>query len=186
MSSAQDAVDYSNQAQFRVVADTLCITKSLTLSTVADQQLYELPADVISLITVLDGPNGALPYISPGEALVLSTRSNVVDFQGPRFFTIGRLIGIYPVPTSVYSYTLWYSARPTPLTSATELEVVGDFERAVERLVQAMKLEDDGQPELAAEEKANYQLDLARLRREAALPGPAQARVIGFDQADRS
>jgi len=185
VSSAQDAVDYSNQAQYRVVADTRCLTATLDLVTVPGQQLYEMPSLVIDLITILDGAN-ALPYVSPHDGLTMASRVDVVDLGGPRFFTVGRLLGIYPTPTEVHTYTVWYHTRPAALTSDAELEVTGDFELAVERLVQAMKLEDDGQPELAAEEKANYLLDLTHLRRQATLPTPAQGRVIGFDQADRT
>ena len=77
MSSAQDAVDYSNQAQYRVVADTRCLTATLDLVTVPGQQLYEMPSLVIDLITILDGAN-ALPYVSPHDGLTMASRVDVV------------------------------------------------------------------------------------------------------------
>ena len=183
MSAAQDAVDYSNAAQYRVVADTRCLTKVFTLTVAAGQELYGLPDDVISLLAVLDG-SASLTYLSAFEALRLSTAPNFMLVPQTRFYAVGRTIGILPVPVEAHTYQIYYEARPVPLTSATELEVTGDFERAVERLVQAMKLEDDGQPELAAEEKAGYQQDLMRLRRRAVEPSPDRGRVIGFDEVD--
>jgi hypothetical protein len=180
VSAAQDAVDYSNAAQFKVAVDTGCLTKSFTLTTVPGQQFYELTDDVVDLLAVLDGAD-PLPYIDASSALAASTATDSVLLIATRFFGVGRSIGIIPIPQDAIDYLVYYVARPAPLTSATELEVQGDFELAVERWVQAMKLEDDGQPELAAEEKVGYQQDLARLRRQAADPGRARVRVVGFD-----
>lgn len=180
--NVQETLDYSNQAQYRVVADTRCLTKSYTLTTVAGQQLYDLPSDVLDILAVLDGAQGSLGYVDVPTALAASSLTDTALLAGVRVFVVGRKIGLLPEPDAVHSYVVWYHARPAALTSEDEFEVTGDFERALERLVQAMKLEDDGQPELAAAEKLEYASDLARLRQQAALPMSTQGRVIGFDQ----
>lgn len=181
--NVQETLDYSNIAQVKVAVDTGCLTKSFTLTTVPGQQLYTLADDVVNLLAVLDGPD-PVEYVPVMDALAAGTSPSTVLLTTARFFGLGRSIGFLPTPQTVHSYVVYYTARPAPLTSDDEFEIVGDFELALERWVQAMKLEDDGQPELAAEEKANYQQDLARLRRQAAAPAGDRFRVIGFDGAE--
>lgn len=178
----QDALDYSNEAQFRVAYDTRSIIKKTTLAIVADTALYALPDDVIELLAV-SGTEGELGYLSVDEAMtLLSVPSSAPPAMiQTSFYVVGTQIGVQPVPTDAATLTLTYQARPAALTSATEFELAGEFELLVDRLVQAMKLDDDGQPELALAEQGYYSLDAIRLRRRVGREPRARASVVGYD-----
>jgi hypothetical protein len=178
---SQDALDYSNQAQYRVCADTRCLTKKRTIQTTVGISTYDLEADVISLLAVLDGSTD-VPYMQTQDALAaLSAAATVIPDIQPSYYSIGSQIGFLPTPQTAKTYTIFYEARPAPLTSATSFEVAGDFEFLIDRLVQAMKLADDGQPELAREEQAYYDLDAPRLKRIARREGRSRMALIHFD-----
>lgn len=178
MTLQQDALDYSNEAQHRICADTRVLRKRTTLALVAGIQTYTLPNDVIELLAVIDGED-QLPYLTPDEALAAITAPQT--FVARSYYTISTSLGILPTPTQAGVLTLFYEARPVPLTSVSPFELEGDYELLIDRLVQAMKLLDDGQPELAAEEQGYYDLELIRLRRRDAREARNRLSVRGFD-----
>jgi len=178
----QDALDYSNDAQFRVAYDTRCLVKKATLTVQAGVGTYNLAADVIELLAVL-ATDGDLTYLNLDDAMTLLTTpadSQPFTFE-TGYYVVGTVIGFFPVPTAAATYTLVYQARPAQLTSNTEFEVGGDFELLLDRLVQAMKLDDDGQPGLAAEEQGFYDVEMPRLRNRVGREPRGRASVVGFD-----
>lgn len=178
MTLQQDALDYSNEAQYRICADTRVLRKKRTLALAAGVSSYALADDVLTVLAVLHGQD-ALPYLTPDEALRGLT--NPPTLGELSYYTIGTDIGFLPVPTEAATLTLFYEARPVPLDSTSSFELEGDYELLIDRLVQAMKLLDDGQPELAAEEQSYYDLELIRLRRRDAREARNRLSIVGFD-----
>lgn len=162
-SITQDALDYSNLAQQRVAADTHPLVKSVSIPTTSGVADYDVPDDVIQIRGVSD-TQGELVFLPTGEALeFLST----AGMNGPVFtsyYLIGETLSLLPIPTEDGSLTVWYFARPATLDSDSEFEVSGEAERILDRLVQAMRLADDGQTELAAEELAYYEAAALKIR----------------------
>jgi hypothetical protein len=175
----QDALDYSNEAQYRICADTRVLRKKRTLTLIAGVQTYRLAEDVLVVLAVLHGQDVPLPFLTPDEAMKALT--NPSTFGALSYYTIGEDIGFVPVPAEAATLTLYYEARPAPLTSDSAFELQGDYELLIDRLVQAMKLADDGQPELAAEEQSYYDLELIRLRRRDAREARNRISLLGFD-----
>jgi len=179
MTLQQDALDYSNEAQYRVCADTRVLRKRTTLAIVSGTQTYSLPNDVIALLAVLDPEGEPVPFLTLDDALAGLTAPT--DLATTAYYMIGTSLGVLPMPTAAVTWTLYYEARPAPLTSASPFELDGDYELLIDRLVQAMKLADDGQPELAAEEQGFYDIDRNRLRRRDAREPRGRVRLAMFD-----
>jgi hypothetical protein len=161
-STAQDTVDYANEAQIRVAADTRILIKKTTINVTAGTAEYALPSDVIVLRSLTDETGREVAFLSPLDAM--SLKSGPFDPAVVGFYTIAATIGFYPTPTIAGSYTAFYEARPAPFTSSSDFELTGDAERLVDRLVAQMKLADDGQPELANLELGFYQVEMPRVR----------------------
>jgi hypothetical protein len=161
-STAQDTVDYANEAQMRVVADTRILIKRTTLNVTAGTAEYPLASDVIMLRSLIDANGSEVTNLSMFD--VLSLKSGPLDPTSAGFYTIGQTIGFYPTPAVDGAYTVFYEARPAPFTSSSSFEVTGDAERLIDQLVAQMKLADDGQPELANNELAFYLVEMPRIR----------------------
>jgi hypothetical protein len=161
-STAQDTVDYANEAQMRVVADTRILIKRTTLAVTAGTAEYPLADDVIMLRSLIDANGREVTNLSMFD--VLRLKSGPLDPTSAGFYTIGQTIGFYPTPATDGAYTVFYEARPAPFTSSSSFEVTGDAERLIDQLVAQMKLADDGQPELANNELAFYLVEMPRIR----------------------
>lgn len=178
MTLQQDALDYSNEAHFRVCTDTRVLRKRATLTLVAGVQDYAIPPDVLTILAVLHGSD-ELPYLTPDDAMKMLTAPPALGAFS--YYTIGTTIGFVPKPTEAATLTFYYEARPAAIDSASSFELTGDYELLIDRLVQAMKLADDGQPELALEEQSYYDLELIRLRRRDAREARNRLSLLGFD-----
>jgi hypothetical protein len=161
-STAQETVDYANEAQMRVVADTRILIKKTTIAVTNGTPEYALPSDVIVLRSLTGADGREVRWLSPLD--VLSLKSGPFDPTMGGFYTTGATLGFYPTPTISGTYTAFYEARPQPFTSSSDFEVTGDAELLVDRLVSQMKLSDDGQPELANSELAFYLVEMPRVR----------------------
>lgn len=176
----QDALDYSNDVQYRVANDTRCLIRKTTITTSAGQRDYSLAGDVILLKAVIS-MGQPLPYLPVADALAFLSLPTEPNLLTPSYFVVGTTISFVPTPTDAQTLTIFYEARPAPLTSDDEFEITGDYERLAERLIQSYKLADDGQPELAAEEQAWYDVEMPRLRRRDRSEARGRVRVIGWD-----
>lgn len=177
MATQQD-VDYVNDCQRRVCADTGVLEKRATLVVPAAAVSVALPTDARQILAIFDGQT-RLPSINPVEYM-RSTTGAAVRSSARAWCVIGRTLYLTPTAPEDHTLTLFYAQRPADATSATTLEVTGEFERLVERLVGASVLLDDGQPELAQNELSAYDRDVARLRYRAVArtgqPGRVQLR----------
>lgn len=162
-SSAQDAVDYINEAQMRVCGDTRLLIKRGTLTITSGTATYTLPSDVIDLRSVQDVTGQEVGFIRILDLLALQSGA-AGPTQQSGYYTISNTIGFWPTPTADATITIFYEARPAPFQSDSSIELTGDAERLVDRLVAQMKLADDGQPELAAAEFSFYQVEMNRVR----------------------
>lgn len=166
MSIAQDELDYSNEAQVRVGAETRLLRKRTTLPVIAGQAEYPLEADVIQIIAVYDGESQVPAAMTDDILTLLSSSGAATPAQSMLHYTLEPgTLGFYPTPTDGFTATIFYIARPQPLTSADDFELQGISEDLIERLVFAYRLEDDGQLELAAAEQAFYDAKVAETRR---------------------
>lgn len=172
----QDALDYSNDAQIRVSADTRLLRKRGTISVVAGVQSYTVPDDVIEILAVYDGQT-SIPPIIADDALELISADGATSTQGLVCYALEtRKLGFLPTPTEDFTADILYIARTEALTSDDEFELEGSFETLIEHLTLSTRLDDDGQPELATYEYQFYLAEVARLRRQRL---PQQRRRLG-------
>lgn len=175
-STAQDAVDYANEAQMRVAHDTRILVKRGTINVTTGTADYALADDVIELRSVQDSTGAELSYITILD--MLAQKSSAVDATTGGYYTISGTIGFMPTPITAAAYTIFYEARPAVFDSDSALEVSGPAELLVDTLVEQMKLADDGQPELAAAEFAYYQIESVRIRGRARRQNPDRVRTM--------
>lgn len=158
----QQQVDYTNDCQQRVSAQTGVLETSAPLTVPAGTAGVQLPDEVVALYAVASGAD-ELPRLSAVDYLRYRSASlslaNVVAWT-----LIGRTLYLLPNPSAATVLTLIYAKRSATIDSGSSLEVVGEYARVVERLVGSYALLDDGQPELAARALADYDADLQRLR----------------------
>ena len=170
--SPQLAIDYRNDAQKRVGADTLALALKATIALTEGTATYALPADLVEFDGIYDGST-RLDALSATE--LLGALSGAV-FVGPRSYAIvGTTLYVLPTPTAAGELTLMYRARPPDVTSDAGVSLAGEAADLAARLAEASQLLDGGQPELAVNELARYEQDARRLRRQnrakAGLPG---------------
>jgi hypothetical protein len=160
----QRQVDYTNDAQRRVTAESEILVTTLSLTVPAGDVGGLLDPSVVRVLAAFNGtteqvrmtPGGYIRARSGGDAL--STDTDAL------YTIIGRHLYLLPVPTADTVLTLICSIRSHDYTSAAALEVGGEYARVVERLAAAYALLDDGQPELAQQAMADYEADMQRLR----------------------
>lgn len=159
--SLQDRLDYMADAQARVAADTLCLTKTATL-TIPTTGRVELPDDLVALRAV---------YVGAVNVLEASTRSLLTFLSSghalaePAWGVIGRTFYYAPLPADSLVLTIIYHYRPAQLTSASELEVSGQYDLLVKDLTAASAALDTGETEVAIAQTAEYEVEAARLMR---------------------
>lgn len=161
----QQELDYMNAAQKRLSADLRILEKRTTLTIPATVGTSVLPDEVIEL-TALYLDEMPLVPMTREQYLELAddagTGTSISDLL--MYAVIGRTLYFWPKPITATTLTAIYSYRAATMDSADEFELTGEAERVLERLVAAFKLMDDGQPELAQTELANYQEDVLRIR----------------------
>ena len=95
--------------------------KNVSVSTVASQQEYTLPAGVLDITRVLYG-NKPLKKVSKREKDFYDFNTvTSTDYNGEpdSFYEYGSLIGLYPVPTAIQVITLYYNGQPTEIAAAS-------------------------------------------------------------------
>jgi hypothetical protein len=157
----QREVDYTNQAQMRVTADTGILEEVASLTVPAGAGVL-LPAVVIRLRSVVQGAV-ELPRRSPRDYLA-SLSANWTAPAIISYTIIGRTLYLTPSPSLDTDLVITYTRRSAETSSDDSLEVSGEYARVCERLVGAYALLDDGQPELAAQALSDYDADVQRLR----------------------
>lgn len=162
-----ETIDYINAAQIRVAADSGLLEKKDTLTLVGGEDSLLLPDEVVK-IRALYANGVALTEVSPVTYMRLVTGSPITVTNTQlvsNFANIGRSLYFWPThgPDDI-TLTAIYTYRPEPIDSDSTLELTGMGEHLVEQLSGAYFLLDDGQPELAGGELANYFSQVNRLR----------------------
>lgn len=156
---AQFVLDYQNDAQHRVAADTLALMRTATLAT-STSGVIDLPSDVIRLVEVSVDGSTVTRYDRADD--FLDVAAGHVAAVWPRYAVVGRTLYLHPA--TVQSVRVTYYARPNPARSSIELEVSGEYDDLVKRLMDASKTLDRCEPEMSMYLLAEYDADAARLR----------------------
>lgn len=176
----QDALDYSNDAQFRVAADTRYLRDKQDIQVVAGTQVYDIPSDVIEILAVYNGKTIIPPIISDSALEIIS--GSISTSQLVCFTVETQRLGFLPTPTEDFTATLYYIARPEPLTSGDEFTFEGSFETLIEHLALHSRLDDDGQPELATYEFQFYTTEQQKLHRQRVSEQRQRLAAMGYGQ----
>lgn len=180
--SLQLDIDYMNEAQYRVAADTLCLEKQATLTIPAGETNVSLPDDVITIRSLVQGTT-LLNEITTRDIVTLQSAVSLVDVSDRTSYAlVGRTLHVTPAPSQPLVLSIIYTARPAPYQSNHDLETLGESKVLVERLVAAMRLQDDGQPERAASELYGYSKDARRQRLQGATTGPSRMLTLAYDK----
>jgi hypothetical protein len=159
----QREVDLINDCQRRVTAETGILQEAASLVVPAGTAGAPLDAVVVTLLAVTLGSR-EVSYQRASD--YLRARSGGYAFQpaDPTYTLIGRTLYLSPDPSQDTTLTLTYTKRSGDIDETQQLEVSRGYERAVELLVAAYALQDDGQPELAQQGLVDYQAEAQRLR----------------------
>jgi hypothetical protein len=158
-------VDYVNEAQKRVCADTLLLEKKANLTFTPGNRTSLLAEDVIRITAAYAGVS-RLDMVTTDEMVCETSATNETNVsETPRWAVIGGSFYLTQIPTQTYTVTIIYTARSADYESDVPLEVTGEAENLVERLAAAYKLLDDGQPERSAAELQTYETDVRLYRR---------------------
>ena len=162
----QGDLNYINYCQMRATADLRVVEVKTTLTASAATNTVALPDDVVR-VTGLFINGLALTRMQEQDYLRLSSSSLTTADTGAAilYLILGRTLYIWPKPDSTTTVDIFYSKRSQQIDSSADLDVTGEAERLVERLVAAYKLIDDGQPELGQAELAMYLRDVVKIRR---------------------
>lgn len=175
---SQDALDYSNEAQMRVAVDTRSLTKRSQLALLPGQQEYDLPDDVVKVLSVLDSTGQPITPYQTDDALMFLSGGTMTGATVQGYYMLEPgVIGFLPAPATAATMELYYYARPAQLTSDADFELTGDAETLIERLVLASRQDDDGQPEWADYQEKFYAVEASRLRRLRADEQPSRLAV---------
>jgi hypothetical protein len=161
--NTQRKVDLTNDAQRRVSADTGILQEIAVITVPAGTSGVQLDPAVVRLLSVSNG----LDQVQPQRAAdYLEARSGGYAFQPstPAYALVGRTFYLSPDPSLDTDLTITYAKRSGDLDETLTLEVSGGYARAVEMIVAAYALQDDGQPELANQALADYRAEVQRLQ----------------------
>jgi hypothetical protein len=156
---AQFVLDYQNDAQQRVAADTLALMRFATLTTLPSG-VADLPSDLVRLVEVSIDGGTVTRYDRVDEFLDVAAGHTTAVW--PRYAVVGHLLYLHPA--GVQSVHVTYYARPQPARSSVELEVAGEYDDLVKRLMDASKTLDRCEPEMSMYLLSEYDADAARLR----------------------
>lgn len=112
-----NAADFITMAEARILRRIrVSAMESVATGTVSTSTLA-VPADyleAIRLVLTNGGVDQELKYVGPDSTAKYSSTSG----QSFAYTTLGSNLVLYPKPDASYSYTLWYYAKPTSLSSA--------------------------------------------------------------------
>lgn len=161
----QESIDYINQANKRVAADTRILKKRVSSTQTASVSSVALDAEVVRIEAVYVGSTKLQLIGIPTYLETISQSETTMTANTLSYTVIGRTLYFWPSLSVGDVLTLIYSYRPSDITSTTTFTLTGMAERLVERLSSAYFLLDDGQPELAQRELSDYLTDMTRLKR---------------------
>jgi hypothetical protein len=176
--ASQLELDYLDDAQKRVSAETLAIQREVSFPLVANagytadqaaadlgwSQGFLLPDDLVYLRGIF---NATTPLEELTAAELLGTISgSSTSYVGPQgYLVVGRFLHVIPTPPAGTTLTLTYWARANDLPDTLVLELTGQEARLTEDLVQAYTYLDGGQPEVGVSELSRVEIDMARTKR---------------------
>ncbi len=183
-SITQEVLDYSNDAQYRIAASLRNLRKRTTIDVQIGTSEYALPDDVIDLRGVYDGQTLIQPIVLDQVMEMLSGTASVE--AGIVCYTVEPgTLGFIPTPTEAFTATIYYTARPAQLDSAADFELSGDAETLMEHVVLGDRLDDDRQPELAANERNYVDTEAQRLKRLRLPEAPGRIPVSAYSQSNQ-
>ncbi len=170
--STQSDINYGDDAQRRVAADTLTYQKKATL-VVPDTGFVSLPTDLIVIDGIYKDETTELDYATSDDLLAfLSSGSTQSPSNAVCASIVGRTLYVFPTPSEDLTLTLVYRARPVVWQSNHDFVLSGPYETLIDQLVQADLLLDNGQTTVAQAMLAQYDQTAGVMRRRAgAKPG---------------
>lgn len=177
--STQPIVNYTDDAQRRVAADTLCIQRRADI-TIPTTGSADLPAEVVRIEGIYFGSTNLTRASEDDLMAFLSGGSIGIQSDTPTYAIIGRTVYLMPLPAEETTLTLIYKSRPVAWQSDAALEVTGAYESLVDQLVTVTMQLDGGQTSMAASGMEVYRAESAKLyRRAGAKPGqPGRVRQV--------
>lgn len=161
-----DIIRWVNDAQLDIVRKTHCLSKSATTASVIGTPESPLPADFL-LSRELKFGGRMLSSIPLEEFNYRYPNREEEDPTGtPEYFTVrGRNFLLYPAPDTVGDIVAFYVARPTLLTTVSEVpEIPIDFHEALVKfaLMRAKELDEDWQAAERFQGQYNEDVSLSR------------------------
>lgn len=142
--STQSQINYVDDAQRRVAADTLCYQKKQEII-IPTTGIALLDPEVIRIEGLYDGAE-QYAQASTDDLLSFLSGSQQASHATRIYSLVGRSLYVWPAPTTSLRLTAIYKARPPIADSDQALTLSGQFEHLVDHLAQAMILLDSVRP----------------------------------------
>lgn len=156
----EDLVRWINDGQREIVSNNPILKAKATVSSVAGNNNYPLPADIYQIENLTyDGKriNGV------GFEEGIARFGALTDGGDPYYWYMwGNELYLYPTPNTVKTITMYYTQAPAPVTGAGDLLSVPDryFNALVEYVkMQAYELDEDWQAQQAKTQKFHFHMD---------------------------
>lgn len=179
---AQWTLDYADSAQKQIAALTLSIEERTTIE-VTTSGVADLPANVLQVEALYVGTE-RLPRITTDDMLGFLTGGTGAWVGESSFVIVGRELHVLPVPSETVELTMIARVRPADMTIGDQFQLTGEQKDLTQRLVGAMILLDDGEPEVAVEQLQIVLQDAQRLRvaQTRRSGGPKRIRTARWDR----
>jgi len=140
-----DITRWVNQAQTEIVNKNPIIQATSTANTVAGQQTYDIPTDIIQLESVF--VDGMIMEPSNFETIRGQLGADTGTQGNPQYWYVwANKIYLWPKPSQVWTLEVNYSKMPNRVTSSADLLGVPDryFDRVCEyTMAKAYELDED-------------------------------------------
>lgn len=140
-----DITRWVNQAQVEIVNKNPMIQATASQNTVANQQTYDIPPDMIQLESVF--VDGGILEQSNFETIRGQLGSETNTLGGPQYWYVwANKIYLWPTPSQVWTLQVNYSKLPNRVSSSADFLGVPDryFDRVCEyTMAKAYELDED-------------------------------------------
>jgi len=180
----QEQVDYVNDAQKRVSGETFCYELRADFPLTGGVHEYLLPPELSYLISIFNGDQ-PLDELAVDDLVATLGGPGPGNYVGPQGYAlVGTTLYVLPTPSEAQTLTLIYYAYSPDFNSPDELVIEHSCVMAMEHLIEAYLLLDNGETEMGVNCLTLAETDMMRVRRSERGRGghPDRMRVVGYDQ----
>lgn len=154
-------------ACLKLSRETLCIERTYTTSTVADQQEYAYPTNTIGIMRVTYEGKKLSPITFQEDDVLSMDNANTDTTGTPQYYAIwNETLYLRPVPSEVGTLKVFSYSEPQTITSTTAtLEVPTQFHMAIVDFILERMFSKDQNDKFASYHRAIWNEEIASAKR---------------------